>query len=151
MSSEKHTTFKTSDGEEFKLNEAVAVRSEVIKNMVQDVDSTSNVIPLSNVEGKTMTKVVQYWKKYSEEGVTEDQLKSFDQDFLKMSQSELVGVLLAANFFDDKQLKEIIIQEFADRIKGKPIEEIREVFGIVNDYTPEEEEEVRRENAWAFE
>jgi len=54
-------------------------------------------------------------------------------------------------FFDDKQLKEVIIQEFADRIKGKPIEEIREVFGIVNDYTPEEEEEVRRENAWAFE
>ncbi|XP_006360244.1 SKP1-like protein 1A [Solanum tuberosum] len=119
--------------------------------MVQDVDSTSNVIPLPIVDGKTMTKVVQYWKKYSEEGVTEDQLKSFDQDFLKMSQSELVGVLLAANFFDDKQLKEIIIQEFADRIKGKPIEEIREVFGIVNDYTPEEEEEVRRENAWAFE
>ncbi|XP_049382783.1 SKP1-like protein 1A [Solanum stenotomum] len=122
MSSEKLITFKTSDGEEFKLNESVAVRSEVIKNM-----------------------------KYSEEGVTKDQLKSFDQDFLKMSQSELVGVLLAANFFDDKQMKEVIIQEFADRIKGKPIEEIREVFGIVNDYTPEEEEEVRRENAWAFE
>ncbi|WMV14915.1 hypothetical protein MTR67_008300 [Solanum verrucosum] len=116
MSSKKLITFKTSDGEEFKLNEAVAVRSEVIQNRVQDVDSTSNVIPLSNVDGKTMTKVVQYWKKYSEEG-----------------------------------LKEVIIQEFADRIKGKPIEEIREVFGIVNDYTPEEEEEVRRDNAWAFE
>ncbi|KAG5621351.1 hypothetical protein H5410_006569 [Solanum commersonii] len=113
MSSEKLITFKTSDGDEFKLNEAIAVRSEVIKNMVQDVI------------------------KYSEEGVTEDQLK--------------IGVLLAANCFDDKQLKEIIIQEFADRIKGKPIEEIREVFGIVNDYSPEEEEEVRRENAWAFE
>ncbi|KAK4710335.1 hypothetical protein R3W88_004848 [Solanum pinnatisectum] len=139
MSSEKLITFKTSDGEEFKLNEAVVVRLEVIKNTVQDVDSTSNVIPLSNVDGKTMTKVVHYWKKYSEEGITEDH------------QSELVGVLLAAKFFDDKQLKEVIIQEFADRIKGKPIEEIREVFGIVNDYTPEEEEEVRRENAWAFE
>ncbi|XP_049382785.1 SKP1-like protein 1A [Solanum stenotomum] len=126
MSSEKLITFKTSDGEEFKLNEAVvAVRSEVIKNVVQDANSTSNVIPLSNVDGKTMTKVIQYWKKYSEEGVTKDQLKSFDQDFLKMSQSELVGVLLAANFFDDKQLKEVIIQEFADRIKGKPIDEIR--------------------------
>ncbi|XP_049360445.1 SKP1-like protein 5 [Solanum verrucosum] len=148
---QKLITFKTSDGEEFKLNEAVAVRLEVIKNMVQDVNSTSNVIPLSNVDGKTMTKVIQYWKKYSEEGVTKDQLKSFDQDFLKMSQSELVGVLLAANFFDDKQLKEVIIQEFVDRIKGKPIEKIREVFGIVNDYTLEEEEEVRRENAWAFE
>ncbi|KAH0773461.1 hypothetical protein KY290_010598 [Solanum tuberosum] len=129
MSSEKLITFKTSD----------------------DVNFTSNVIPLFNVDGKTMTKVVQYWKKYSQEGVTEDQLKSFDQDFLKMSQSELVGALLAANFFDDTQLKEVIIQGFSDRIKGKSIEEICEVFGIVNDYTPEEEEEVRRENSWAFE
>ncbi|KAG5622667.1 hypothetical protein H5410_007885 [Solanum commersonii] len=123
MSSEKLIAFKTSDGEEFKLNEAVAVRSEVIKNMVQNVDCTSNVIPLSNVDGNAMTKVVQYWKKYSEEGATEDQLKIFDQDFLKMSQSEL--------------LKEVIIQEFVDRIKGKPMEEICEVFGIVNNYTLE--------------
>uniref|UniRef100_M1DDL0 SKP1 component POZ domain-containing protein n=1 Tax=Solanum tuberosum TaxID=4113 RepID=M1DDL0_SOLTU len=38
MSSKKLITFKTSDGEEFKLNEDVAMRSEVIKNMVQDVD-----------------------------------------------------------------------------------------------------------------
>ncbi|KAK6797577.1 hypothetical protein RDI58_005279 [Solanum bulbocastanum] len=147
MSSEKLITFKTSAVEEFKLTKVVAMRSEVIKNMVQNVDCTSNVLPLSNVDGKTMTKMVQYWKKYSEEGVTKDRLKSFDHNFLKMSQSELVGVLLTANFFDDKQLKEVVIQEFADRIKGKPIEEIREVFGIVNDYTPEEEEEIRRENA----
>ncbi|KAH0746167.1 hypothetical protein KY285_007824 [Solanum tuberosum] len=90
---------------------------------------------------KSITKVVQYWKKYSEEGVTGDQLKNFDQDFLKMSHSELVGVLLAAKFLDDKQLKEVIIQEFVDRLTGKTLEEIREVFGIMNDYTPEEEEE----------
>ncbi|KAG5571032.1 hypothetical protein H5410_060798 [Solanum commersonii] len=130
MSSEKLITFKTSNGEEFKLTKAVAVRSKVIKNMVQYMYFTSNVLPLSKVDGKTMTKMIQYWKKHSEEDVTEDQLK------------KLVGVLLAANFFDDKQLKEVIIQEFIDRIKGKPIEKIREVFCIVNDYTPEEEEEV---------
>ncbi|KAK4711269.1 hypothetical protein R3W88_005782 [Solanum pinnatisectum] len=151
MSSKKLITLKTSDGEEFKLDEAVAVRSEVIKNIVQDVNCTSNVILLSNVDGKTMTKVVNYWKKHSEEGVTEDQLKNFDQDFLKMSQSELFDVLLTTNFLDDKQLKEVIIQVFADRTKGKTIEEIHEVFGIVNDYTPEEEEEVRKENVWASE
>ncbi|KAG5576502.1 hypothetical protein H5410_056636 [Solanum commersonii] len=68
-----------------------------------------------------------------------------------MSHSELVGVLLAAKFLDDKQLKEVIIQEFVDRLTGKTLEEIREVFGIMNDYTPEEGEEVRRENSWAFE
>uniref|UniRef100_A0A3Q7HKC6 SKP1 component POZ domain-containing protein n=1 Tax=Solanum lycopersicum TaxID=4081 RepID=A0A3Q7HKC6_SOLLC len=91
MSLEKFITFKTSDGEEFKLNKdnkVVTVKSEVIKNMIQNVDCTSNVISLSNVDGKTLNKVVQYWKKYSKEGVTENQLKSFDKDFLKMSQSK---------------------------------------------------------------
>ena len=33
-------------------------------------------------------------------------------------------------------------------IKGKTPEEIRKTFNIKNDFTPEEEEEVRRENQW---
>jgi len=150
MSLGKLVTLRTNDNEEFKLDKTVAVKSEIIKNIVQDIDCTSNVIPLFNVDGKTMTTVVKYWKKHSEEGVTEDQLKNFDQDFLKMSHSELLGVVLATRYLDDKQLKKVIIQEFADRITGKTLEEIREVYGIVNDYTPEEEEQVHRENVWAF-
>ena len=39
----------------------------------------------------------------------------------------------------------------ANMIKGKTPEEIRKTFNIRNDFTPEEEEEVRRENQWAFE
>jgi S-phase kinase-associated protein 1 len=42
-------------------------------------------------------------------------------------------------------------QTVADIIKGKTPEEIRAYFHIKNDFTPEEEEEVRRENQWAFE
>ena len=42
-------------------------------------------------------------------------------------------------------------QTVADIIKGKTPEEIRAYFNIKNDFTPEEEEEVRRENQWAFE
>ncbi|XP_049375479.1 SKP1-like protein 11 [Solanum verrucosum] len=150
LGTKKLITLKTSDDEEFKLDKSVAVKSEVIKNLVQDVDCTSNVIPLLNVDGKTMTKVIKYWKKHSDEGVTEVQLKNFDQDFLKMSHSKLFHVHLAARYLDDKQLEEVIIQESFDRITGKTLEEIREVFDIVNDYTPEEEEQVHRENAWAF-
>ena len=36
-------------------------------------------------------------------------------------------------------------------IKGKTPQEIRDTFSIKNDFPPEEEEEVRRENSWAFE
>ena len=43
------------------------------------------------------------------------------------------------------------LKSLADMIKGKTPEEIRKTFNIKNDFTPEEEEEVRRENQWAFE
>ncbi|XP_015078176.1 SKP1-like protein 11 [Solanum pennellii] len=91
-----------------------------------------------------MEKVINYSNKHSEEGVTEVQLKNFDQNFLKMSHSELFDVHLAARYLDDKQLEELIIQQSFDRITGKTLEVIRDVFGIVNDYTPKEQEQVHR-------
>jgi S-phase kinase-associated protein 1 len=38
----------------------------------------------------------------------------------------------------------------ADMIKGKTPEELRATFNIKNDLSPEEEEQIRRENDWAF-
>ena len=39
----------------------------------------------------------------------------------------------------------------ANMIKGKSPEEIRKTFNIQNDFTPEEEDQIRRENEWAEE
>ena len=36
----------------------------------------------------------------------------------------------------------------ANMIKGKTPEEIRRTFNIKNDFSPEEEEQIRKENAW---
>jgi S-phase kinase-associated protein 1 len=36
-------------------------------------------------------------------------------------------------------------------IKGKTTEEIRETFNITNDFSPEEEAQVREENRWCEE
>lgn len=36
-------------------------------------------------------------------------------------------------------------------IKGKSPDEIRKTFNIQNDFTPEEEDQIRRENEWAEE
>lgn len=60
-------------------------------------------------------------------------------------------ILQAANYLNIKNLLDLTCQTVADMIKGKTPEEIRATFNIKNDFTPEEEEEVRRENQWAFE
>ncbi|GAB2220264.1 hypothetical protein Droror1_Dr00007908 [Drosera rotundifolia] len=58
---------------------------------------------------------------------------------------------LAANHLNIKSLLDLTCQTMADMIKEKTPEEIHKTFNIKNDFTPEEEEEVRRDNQWAFE
>ncbi|KAK3260729.1 hypothetical protein CYMTET_30328 [Cymbomonas tetramitiformis] len=65
--------------------------------------------------------------------------------------SDIFDLTLAANALDFNELCGATCRHIANMIKGKTAEEIRQTFNIHNDFTPEEEEEVRRENQWAFE
>ena len=49
---------------------------------------------------------------------------------------------------DIKGLLDVTCKTVANMIKGKTPEEIRRTFNIKNDFTPEEEDQIRRENAW---
>jgi len=154
-SSAKKITLKSSDGESFEVDEAVALESQTIKHMIED-DCADNGIPLPNVTSKILAKVIEYCKKHvdaakPDEKVTEEELKTWDQDFVKVDQATLFDLILAANYLNIKNLLDLTCQTVADMIKGKTPEEIRKTFNIKNDFTPEEEEEVRRENQWAFE
>lgn len=57
----------------------------------------------------------------------------------------------AADHLNIKGLLDLTCQTVADMITNKTPEEIRNTFDIENDFTPEEEEEIRREDQWAFE
>nr|GMD02518.1 SKP1-like protein 1A [Ipomoea batatas]GMD05019.1 SKP1-like protein 1A [Ipomoea batatas]GMD07031.1 SKP1-like protein 1A [Ipomoea batatas]GMD08604.1 SKP1-like protein 1A [Ipomoea batatas]GMD10996.1 SKP1-like protein 1A [Ipomoea batatas] len=168
MSSPKMILLKSADGETFEVMEAVALESQTIKHMIED-DCADTVIPLPNVTSKILAKVIEYCRRHvdaakSDDKVNEDDLKAFDAEFVKVDQSTLFDLILscavvlllcdirkAANYLNIKNLLDLTCQTVADMIKGKTPEEIRKTFNIKNDFTPEEEEEVRRENAWAFE
>ncbi|KAK7252984.1 hypothetical protein RIF29_37330 [Crotalaria pallida] len=156
MSDSKKITLRSSDGEVFEVDEAVAVESQTIKHMIED-DCAANGIPIPNVTGKILAKVIEYCKKHVEAaGASEDkphdeELKGWDSDFVKVDQATLFDLILAANYLNIKSLLDLTCQTVANMIKGKTPEEIRETFNIKNDFTPEEEAEIRRENQWAFE
>ncbi|XAR73745.1 hypothetical protein NMG60_11007816 [Bertholletia excelsa] len=154
-SSSKKITLKSSDGEAFEVEEIVALESQTIKHMVED-DCVDSVIPLPNVTSKILAKVVEYCKKHVEAAKSEDRsgnedLKAWDAEFVKVDQPTLFDLILAANYLNIRSLLDLTCQTVADMIKGKTPEEIRKTFHIKNDFTPDEEEEVRRENQWAFE
>nr|GEY75313.1 SKP1-like protein 1B [Tanacetum cinerariifolium] len=154
-SSTKVIVLKSSDGETFKLDEMVALESQTIKHMIED-ECADTIIPLPNVTSRILSKVIEYCKKHveapkTEDKVVEEDLKSFDTDFVKVDKGTLFDLIMAANYLNIKSLLDLTCQAIADMIKGKTTEEIRKTFNIKNDFTREEEEEVRRENAWAFE
>ena len=49
----------------------------------------------------------------------------------------------AANYLDVRGLLEVSTQFVANMIKGKTAKQIRETFGILNDFSPEEKAKVR--------
>ncbi|KAF3944380.1 hypothetical protein CMV_029151 [Castanea mollissima] len=159
----KKVTLKSSDGESFEVDESVAMVAQTIKHMIED-ECANNEIPLPNVTSGILSRVIEYCKKHKEaagesepyvtsytSNSTTDPLAEWDTEFVKVDQNTLFDLILAANYLNIKGLLDLTCKTVADMMKGKTPQEIRETFHIKNDYTPEEEAEVRRENQWAFE
>ncbi|KAJ0232508.1 SKP1 component [Hirschfeldia incana] len=156
MSTSKKIVLKSSDGHIFEVEEAVALQSQTIANMIED-DCVENGIPISNINGEILAKVIAYCKKHvvlpdgDTSSSSKEDLKDWDAEFMNTDQSTLFDLILAANFLNVKDLLDLGCQTVADMITGKTPEEIRTVFNIENDFTPAEVEEIRKENQWAFE
>ncbi|KAK9808732.1 hypothetical protein WJX72_002711 [[Myrmecia] bisecta] len=150
---------RSSDEQMFEVEQEVAFESLTVKNMIEDTGSDVPC-PLPNVSSKILAKVIEYCKYHVDAAKktdgdkptkSEEEIKQWDAEFVKVDQGTLFELILAANYLNIKSLLDLTCQTVANMIKGKTPEEIRKTFNIPNDFTPEEEEEVRRENQWAFE
>ncbi|KRZ89594.1 S-phase kinase-associated protein 1 [Trichinella sp. T8] len=149
----------SSDGEAFEVDSKAIKLSKTVKTMLEDLCTDEGKaelepIPLPNVNSTILKKhhkddvaVCE-----SEEGDRRsDDISSWDSEFLKVDQGTLFDIILAANYLEIKSLLDVACKTVANMIKGKSPEEIRRTFNIKNDFTPEEEEQIRRENAWCEE
>ncbi|KAK2025795.1 Skp1 family protein [Colletotrichum zoysiae] len=140
------------------VDRAVAERSMLIKNMLEDVgdDSISqeNPIPIPNVNEAVLRKVIDWCEHHRNDPVqTQDdendarkkttEIEEWDQKFMQVDQEMLFEIILASNYLDIKPLLDVGCKTVANMIKGKSPEEIRKTFNITNDFTPEEEEQDR--------
>lgn len=116
-------------------------------------------IPLPNVKSQVLQKVIQFCEHHLEEPMTEiekplksqnmaDVVQKWYADFVDVEQVLLFELILAANYMDIKPLLDLTCATVASMIKGKSPEDIRQTFNIANDFTPEEEAQVREENKW---
>lgn len=138
--------------------------SVLIKNLLDDAyggatNADDTPIPLDRISRPVLSKI-RNWCEYHKNdapNATDDEdhsrrstdIERWDQEFMQVDQQMLFDIILAANYLDIKLLLDIGCKAVANMIKGKSPDEIRKTFNIQNDFTPEEEEQIHRENEWA--
>jgi len=156
----KKVTLTTSDNADLTVEREVAERSILIKNLLEDIGDNGDAIPIPNVNEAVMKKVLEWCEQHrkdppaSQDDDADSRKKStdideWDQKFMQVDQEMLFEIILAANYLDIKALLDVGCKTVANMIKGKSPDEIRKTFNIQNDFTPEEEDQIRRENEWA--
>ena len=78
-------------------------------------------------------------------------VQEFYSDFISKENDEIFEIIIAANYLGILPLIDLGCAKIATLIKNKTVDEIRKLFKIENDFTPEEEEQIKSENKWSDE
>ncbi|KAG2484220.1 hypothetical protein HYH03_016955 [Edaphochlamys debaryana] len=163
----------SADKELFEVDEEVASYSHTVKNLLEDAGA-GDAVPLPNVSGKILAKVIEFCKFHVEadkkaaadkKPVAEDakdakdakdqtkttpEVEAFNSGFIT-DKATHVELTLAANYLNINTLLDLCCKKWADEIKGKTPEEIRTMFNLKDDLTEEDKERIRAETVWKFE
>ncbi|CAD5175875.1 unnamed protein product [Musa acuminata subsp. malaccensis] len=136
----KMIALRSSDGQEFRLEMEACIMSEILTFVFDDC-GTEREVTLPNVNGKTMKKVIEYLKKHTEstsKGPDDDELKAWDDEFMQVDTNTLHDLLKASNYLIIQDLLDLCVKTTAELMRGKRVEDIREIFNIKSDFTKEE-------------
>lgn len=152
--------------------------NDMLETLGVDIENDiTSEVPINNITAKILG-LVKNWVEFhqddaqpSAEDIKDKQAETideWDQKYLKMPLGDLYELvrlaiqslkhsleqifqISAANFLNIPGLLWITTREIAYMIKGKSPEEIRQQFGIENDWTQSELEAVQKENQWCEE
>jgi len=156
--------------ESFRDNKVFKVKSDALKHStylsssldtlqmdkLDDIDETAAVPILIDIQGTTLGKIVEYCEYHlgAEQAEVGQTISADEWDKIfcaSLSQSDLFDIILASQYIGHRPLLDLSCKVVANMIKGKSPQEIRQTFNIKNDFTPEEDDQVRRENEWCEE
>ena len=164
MESEYDTTviIISSDRERFELSKRAAMRSQLIKESISGNNEDDIEFNVNNVKGNVLKKVVEYLDHYKDQEPKEIErplpsanlnecVDEWDNNFIDIDLDLIFELILAANYLDIKPLLDLSSAKVSSIIKGETTEEIKKIFDISNDFTPEEEKQIIEENKWCME
>jgi S-phase kinase-associated protein 1 len=130
----------SNDGVGFDIPKDLALQCQTLKDILSCELASGSEIDLPNINSKTIENLIKYHEVASS--------KISVKNFFKMSDEELYHLTNAANYLNYEKLIDDCCTIYAKQAEGKTASEIRKMWNITNDLTPEEEEEIRRENAF---
>ncbi|GAB67114.1 S-phase kinase-associated protein 1A [Plasmodium cynomolgi strain B] len=147
------------EGDEFIVDKYTASMSTVILNILEVMTAEEDTIPLPNIKTPILKKIIEYMEYHINNPADEipkplitsnlqDVVSSWDYDFVNTDKETLYELIEASNYLDIKPLLDLTCGKIASMMKDKTTEEIRAEFDIVNDFTREEEKQIREENRW---
>ncbi|CAJ0565942.1 unnamed protein product, partial [Mesorhabditis spiculigera] len=124
--------FTSNDGHEFTMEKSAAMLSGLVKQMVQIVKWCE--------KHKTMPEWEEekWWLNSRDSAMTK-----WEDDFMADVDELLFELFCAANYMDIKCLTDKCADTVALMVRAKTWREIRKIWMLENDFTPEEEEEMK--------
>ena len=146
---------KSSDGQIFEVEENCLNRAKLFHEL-KDVLNSEQEILIKDVEGKTLSKVIEYLKYHVNEEPKEipkplpdpdlkQILSEWDYNYISpLPIEDAVDLINAANYLDISDLVNLAAAKLASEMVNCTKEEAREKFGVKNDMTEEELEEFKK-------
>ena len=150
----------SNDNQRIEISKKVAQGSNFIKNDIESFPDHTEY-PLA-IKGELLTKIKEYLEHHQTEeakviptplpdGDLKKYVTDFDFKFIDLDPNTVAELLLAANTLDIQPLLTLTAAKIASFMKGKTTEEMRAIFKIENDFTPEEYKRYQEENQWCLE
>lgn len=125
--------------------------SDTLKGAI-DADEGVAQIPLARVTERALPHVVAFLEHMcgedEEEMSKNGKLTDWEQKFCDVDDDLSFDLITAADYLESKRMLHVMATKFAEEVKGKTSEQIRERYNIPNDLTEEEMERIKKEMDW---
>ncbi len=141
---------KSEDGQLFEVEENILFVSKYLKDLINLYPDPDNEVNINQVDGKNLSKVIEYLKHYEHSKPKEipkplpsSDLKSilprWDYNFVNsLSLEECIDLANAAAYLHINGLINLSTAKLASEMLNGTVEQVREKFGIKSDMTEEE-------------
>lgn len=140
---------RTKDDEIYEVSNKVVQMSSTLMHISEDTDDGNEmIIPVPTISSNTLIRVIEFCKhqdKVNNNDFDKNLMPMWNTKFMNIDDNSMVELIMAANYLDIKPLLDLTCKKIAAQIKGLPVDDPLPRFDIENDFTPEEEEEIRRE------